>query len=444
MAPPKSKKVREKIVAGDRPSAKDSNIELFVSVKDQIRKAPSVDLWREEIESIFDGERNHDIERLGDVTEHIEVLIGGAKDPKKARRVFREALNRLFEEWNPYRSRPSGELYYTLALIEGFTPRSGFVKLTGFLREGNTFPGTYSTPIGIVINFQRMAIVSLGEYYPAAPPSAREDSAYMSYLDVLNMHLRHAEHFRYVSTRLLDLNEMDYDSLELQDGILRDPGVLPAVLRTLLDPVKDKNVHKNVTSLYRFCKGNGLEDEILEALMEFGELKQRTLTLGHKDRADDHDHIHPSVFLLLPDKYEVEISLPDYVVKEKHTFEFDDFRQKISTLLQKYDAARPPEKRHVADAIREEVRGLVDFSYSSRAGDIDFTEIESAFTKEGVKLQFDPGMNNFEFIFGENSIPIPMSARQTLGFLGQPLGREAWEPLVEKAEQRISTSETIH
>jgi hypothetical protein len=405
-----------------------------LGVKDQLRLAPSVEMWKAELESIFDGGRDHDIQRLGDITVHIEVLISGAEDSRLAERIFRDALNQVIEEWSPFRSRPSGYLYYVLSLIEGFTPKMGFVKLAGYLKEGSGFVGIYETPMGMTINFQTMALVSLGGYYPTPPPSPTEDSAYKSYLDILRINFCYSEYFPYVAVRLLDLHELSYDSIELRDGILRTPSALPRVVYSLFKHINFQTIAKNLSSIYSFCRMNKLEDQFFKSIEEFGRIEPQPLfEAGHNQQR------HPSMYLVLTDDTRIEISLSAHQVQTEHPVTQNSLLEKLNTLIDKYRKARKAQKFVLAEAIKEEVTAIIELSLSPRSADFDYSELESALSSGGAMLQPDVDTDLFEFVIDNKyRIPIVMTPRQTLRALGEaPKGEEAWLAITELAEHRI-------
>ena len=108
---------------------------------------PSVALWSTELLYLADGQRDHQLQLLGDASEYIKSLWAESADHIYSEASFRQALDEFVIQWTPSTSEDPARLDIILSLIQAFRPMSGFGKIAGHLKASNWFGKMYSPPI---------------------------------------------------------------------------------------------------------------------------------------------------------------------------------------------------------------------------------------------------------------------------------------------------------
>jgi hypothetical protein len=374
---------------------------------DQIRHTPSVESWTEELNSILEGRRDVEIERLGDVSRHIKVIISGAKFPHLAQQTFWRALDDLLQRWQPESVEPLGRLYCILSLIAAFTPKIGFVKLAGYLKNDNQFYGNYETPMGWEINLQLQALCALEEYYPVAPLSSSEDASYQTYLDILRLNLERAEYFGYCAARLIDLKELSYNSPEVLGGVVHHQSGLEEIISQIFEPFKPATAGRNLGYLYAHCKRNRLDSYFEECLMPYGKIVEQPEMLVTHDEGRIDQHRHPGVYLARQNNTTIEIPLTENDMRSFYKRGDPDL-SRLRDLIEEYRSPRNPMKKISLEEIAEELSAIIEKAAATRQSQI--RDIEQRLKSFGGKLSHDN--EDFSFVLDEkNNIPLNITPK---------------------------------
>jgi hypothetical protein len=393
------------------PDLENSNSETFlVSTIDQIRNIPSKEAWAEELNNILEKLREAEIEKLYDVSEHIRVIIAGAKSKYLAEQTFWAAFDELLERWQPLTPAPPERLYYILSLISGFTPKAGFVKLAGYLKH-NQFFGTYATPMGWEINFQLLALSALEKYYPVAPPSALHDLAYQTYLDILKENLKSPDYFGACATRLIDLKELSCNSPEVLAGISHRQG-LDEVINWIFANLTPESVAENLGHLYIHCKNNDLLDYLEASLEPFGELQENPLAQVEHPEGRTDQHRYPSVFLFRRNNATLEISLSESDTRE--IYEQTDLDMlKLESLIKELNHASKQTLKELKKEISEELSAIIEKSLISTQYQME--DVKRALKKFGGDLLTDESGFSFS-LRGEPIAPLNIISKSEVYF----------------------------
>jgi hypothetical protein len=220
-----------------------------------LRRSPSTQLWKLEIETILDGKRDHILEHLGDTADYVEEVIDNSTDPHLSRVQFYEALDYAVARWSPGRSDR-----YMIELLRRFTPTAGYARLIEMLESPIGLrgdPDLWSRePAGATLRLK--ALHALERYFPAPPLGRAEDSAllhrptlenFYTYISLLRRHLRYPSFREYATQMLATL----------------DSKISPTVLADAAE-----GSSRDLTGFYKRALKEGMAEQFIDDLAKRG------------------------------------------------------------------------------------------------------------------------------------------------------------------------------
>lgn len=195
---------------------------------------PSVALWAVELLYLADGQRDGQLEFLGDASEYVKSLWAESDDYIYSEASFRQALEEFVIQWNPSLSEDPARLDIILSLIQAFRPLSGFGKIAGHLKTSNWFGKMYSPPIsqGEPYDLHLKALKVLESYFKTASPQSTP--SYRTYVHLLTTQLNYDAYRGYALARLLDLEEKTWKDPQVLEYIEHAPESLTEIIPVVL------------------------------------------------------------------------------------------------------------------------------------------------------------------------------------------------------------------
>lgn len=195
---------------------------------------PTVAGWAAELLYLADGQRNRQLEFVGDASEYVKGIWAESDDYILSEAMFRQALEEFVIQWNPSLSEESARLDIILSLVQRFHPLAGFGRIAGHLKTSNWFGKMYQPPIshGEPYDLHLKGLRVLEGYYKTAPPQS--NPSYQTYVHILSTQLNYKPYRGYALARLLDLEEKAWDDPEVQEYVESTPETLTEIIPVVL------------------------------------------------------------------------------------------------------------------------------------------------------------------------------------------------------------------
>jgi len=195
----------------------------YSTISDLLEKArmsPTVKVWEELIHASVSGRLNGLIGRhLGNIEEVLATAASNSADPL-AVESFQTALENVVSQWNPAAIRSASSMESMLRLIQENLPRSGFVRLLGYLIDGGRFPrfslGTADT---VPQDLDDLAWETLSRYFPVAPKDPAAFPAFQTYSRYVQSQLANPARRTDACIRLIEIGQMLPEGVELGSQI---------------------------------------------------------------------------------------------------------------------------------------------------------------------------------------------------------------------------------
>lgn len=271
---------------------------------------PTVQGWKRKLYSLFAGESNETLSRLGSIEQYIRVLLAESED-RGAEYCFRDALSQIIQEWTPTLVEPADRLNNILSVVAAFTPTVGFTKILNHLdksenvkRGGERVSGQYE-----LVDLYKKGMVALAQYYPSPPSHSHNDYGFLAYRELLERNLEDERYSGYAAVRLLRLKVLDIKSERFSSLFFSSENAGVEVFRHLINLADEPGERQSV--------GEKLGDILVICAQADNLEKFRDLALLHDalfNPEGDYQVFFPT--LTLADGTVIEILLDMEEIKE--------------------------------------------------------------------------------------------------------------------------------
>ena len=228
-------------------SQRDSEQQIDEISFSYLASHPTIQGWKRKLYSLFAGESNETLFRLGSIEQYIRVLLAESKD-RVADYCFREALSQIIQEWNPTVLEPANRLNNILSVVAAFTPAVGFTKILNYLdksenvkRSGERVSDEYD-----LVDLYKKGLIALAQYYPTPPSHSYQDFGFLAYKQLLERNLKDERYSGYAAVRLLQLKVLDIKSEEFSSLFFSSANAGIEVFRYLIDLADEPGERQSV------------------------------------------------------------------------------------------------------------------------------------------------------------------------------------------------------
>lgn len=224
---------------------------------------PTVQGWKRKLYSLFEGESNETLSRLGSIEQYVRVLLAESVDQAHAKYCFSEALSQIIKEWTPQVIEPAERLYNIFLTVAAFTPPGGFIKTLDYLNKHGDFRRGPEPVAGksAAIDLYKRGLIALARYYPVPPQHSQDDLGFLAYKRLLEKNLRDESYGGYAAVRLLELGVLDIKSNRFSSLLLSSENIGTEVFRYLInladEPEEKQSVEEKFGNILVICARAG-------------------------------------------------------------------------------------------------------------------------------------------------------------------------------------------